>query len=352
MTTSVPSMYPGSAPPDTSAPEHLRLTVAAAARRLGVAPATLRTWDRRYGLGPREHRPGQHRRYSGTDLARLELMQQALVRGVSPAEAARFALSAVTLPMTESAADPVCATVPEAARTPDLCPGSGVRADPEAYPGGRVRVGGRMLPMPGAGRRARGLGRAALTMDSGTVRELLLDSVEADGLQRTWDEVVRPVLGGIAGRWASSGTGVEIEHLVSEAVIAVCAAHSLRAPPAHEGRPVLLASVPGERHHLPLSVLAAVLAERGVPCRSLGADLPVEALAAAIRRTAPVALVLWSQSRDTGVPEVIRGLPVTRPRVRSFAAGPGWTDVELPAQVTHLGSLTDAADQLTHAAHP
>ena len=27
-----------------------RLTVAAVARRLGVAPATLRTWDRRYGL--------------------------------------------------------------------------------------------------------------------------------------------------------------------------------------------------------------------------------------------------------------------------------------------------------------
>lgn len=31
------------------------LTVAAVARRLGIAPATLRTWDRRYGLGPSDH---------------------------------------------------------------------------------------------------------------------------------------------------------------------------------------------------------------------------------------------------------------------------------------------------------
>ena len=29
-----------------------KLTVAAVARQIGVAPATLRTWDRRYGLGP------------------------------------------------------------------------------------------------------------------------------------------------------------------------------------------------------------------------------------------------------------------------------------------------------------
>ncbi|MEY3685921.1 MAG: hypothetical protein RJB00_871, partial [Actinomycetota bacterium] len=32
--------------------EDERLTVASVARRLGIAPATLRTWDRRYGLGP------------------------------------------------------------------------------------------------------------------------------------------------------------------------------------------------------------------------------------------------------------------------------------------------------------
>ena len=48
------------APPNASGGPGL--TVAAVARRLGVAPATLRTWDRRYGLGPSEHSAGSQRR--------------------------------------------------------------------------------------------------------------------------------------------------------------------------------------------------------------------------------------------------------------------------------------------------
>jgi MerR family transcriptional regulator, light-induced transcriptional regulator len=60
------------------------LTVAAVARRLGVAPATLRTWDRRYGLGPSEHTAGSHRRYSGIDVARLMIMRRLTLEGVPP----------------------------------------------------------------------------------------------------------------------------------------------------------------------------------------------------------------------------------------------------------------------------
>lgn len=353
------SDLPASEPPRTPVrppiAEPPGITVAAAARRLGVAPSTLRTWDRRYGLGPREHLPGQHRRYSVDDLARLVLMQQALVRGVSPAEAAGFALTSA-LPAARPGHAPDAERATDAEHVTDAGPaterGGAAPGTAEDGPGHRVRVGGRMLSMPGAGRRARGLARAAMTMDSGTVRALLLDAVEAHGAQPTWDEVVRPVLGGLAERWVSDGTGVEIEHLVSDAVFAVFAARALQAAPAWEGRPVVLAAAAGERHHLPLVALAAVLAERGVPCRSLGPDLPVDALVTAIRRTAPAALVVWSQDRGTADPDTIRGLPVTRPRVRSFVAGPGWTSVALPAQVIHLGSLTEAADKLTGVARP
>src|SRR5689334_2996779 len=111
------------------------LSVAAVARMLGIAPATLRTWDRRYGIGPSAHAPGRHRRYSPQDIARLETMRHALVRGVGPAEAARYAL-------TSANGGP--------ARVVD---------------GTRPRAGGTMLRLPGAGRYARGLGRAALALD-------------------------------------------------------------------------------------------------------------------------------------------------------------------------------------------
>src|ERR1700754_5157668 len=72
-----------------------RLQVAAAARRVGVAPSTLRTWDRRYGIGPTDHAPGRHRRYSPDDLARLDLMRRSLLLGATPADAAAHALTAL-----------------------------------------------------------------------------------------------------------------------------------------------------------------------------------------------------------------------------------------------------------------
>ncbi len=70
------------------------LTVAAVAQRLGVAPATLRTWDRRYGLGPSGHAAGAHRRYSADDLARLVVMRRLALDGVAPQDAAKAALEA------------------------------------------------------------------------------------------------------------------------------------------------------------------------------------------------------------------------------------------------------------------
>lgn len=69
------------------------LSVGAVARRLGVATSTLRTWDRRYGLGPHSHAEGSHRRYTDQDVERLALMRRLVQQGVGPAEAARIAVS-------------------------------------------------------------------------------------------------------------------------------------------------------------------------------------------------------------------------------------------------------------------
>jgi hypothetical protein len=202
--------------------------------------------------------------------------------------------------------------------------------------------------MPGAGRGARGLGRAALALNSDLVRELLTESIAAVGLQRTWDEVTRPVLSAVAHRWATTGAGIEIEHLLSDCVTAVFGAAAAAAPgPVSGARPVMLAGMPGDQHLLPLVVLAAMLAQRGVACRSLGADLPVAAMASAIRRLAPAAVVLWSQLSSTADPGILRSLPHTRPGLRTFAAGPGWAHLELPPRVVLLTSLLHATDEVS-----
>ncbi|MGC3004071.1 MerR family DNA-binding transcriptional regulator, partial [Streptomyces sp. G35A] len=45
------------------------LTSGALARRLGVSPTTLRSWDRRYGIGPADRSEGRHRRWRPEDVA-------------------------------------------------------------------------------------------------------------------------------------------------------------------------------------------------------------------------------------------------------------------------------------------
>ena len=321
--------------PDSVAPrgfeaavhQHPVLSVGAVARRLGVAPATLRTWDRRYGLGPGGHTTGHHRRYRAADIARLELMQQALLRGATPAEAARYALGAGLLEpavTAEGTADPV--GEPELTRT-----------------GG---AGGRVLSLPGASRAARGLGRAVLAMDSDAAQRLLADAIAVGGVIGAWDEVIRPVLGATAQRWEHSGVGVEFERLLHECVLAALVRATPPVVTARNPRPVLLACVPGESHSLPLRALAAELAGRCLATRMFGAALPADALAAAIRRTAPAAVVLWAQSPRYADPTLAAKLPRTRQRARLFLAGAGWP-VGSPYRLAEgVGSAADEVERV------
>jgi MerR family transcriptional regulator, light-induced transcriptional regulator len=301
--------------PDEPATPVDLLGVAAVARRLGVAPATLRSWQRRYGIGPSAHQEGNRRAYTADDIARLEVMRDAMLRGASAADAARAALAAP--------ADP--------APTPPPSPG---------------RAGGRGLRLPDAGPRTRGLGRAVLALDPAAVDVVLTDAVEALGTAAAWDEVARPVLAAIGERWQRTSTGVEVEHLLSECLLRAFHRVVDRAPAARNPRPGLLAAVPGETHGLPLAALAAVLAERGVATRLLGAALPAEALRAAVRRTGPAAVFLWAQTPGPHLADLLADPPASRLRCRWFVGGPGWTDQDLPPDVGWCGTLVDAADGL------
>jgi hypothetical protein len=321
------------------------LSVAAVARRLGVAPATLRTWDRRYGVGPSDHTTGRHRRYGPADIARLELMQRALLRGASPAEAARYALTA---PAVRADRFESVGTL-----TPlRLAPAGGAVLTGGDFPPRLTRAtppGGRGLRMPGASRQARGLGRAVLAMDSVGVQRLLADTIATSGVVATWDEVVRPVIAAVAARWVESGAAVEVEHLLTECVRAAL----VRATPVllatRNPRPVLLACAPEERHDLPLYPLAAALASRRIEVRHLGAAVPLEALAAAVRRTAPAAVLVWAQLPRYADPLAFDLLPRTRQPVRLFAAGPGWRHGVAPGHAERVDSLATALDAVERA---
>lgn len=299
------------------------LTVAAVARRLGVAPATLRTWDRRYGLGPSQHSAGAHRRYSPADVARLERMRRLVLSGVPPAEAARVAL----------------ADGPDG----DDTLGSAPMVDGSARQGG-----GHVVAIPGGTPNARGLARAAIALDADSCRSIVGETLDRRGVVWTWDHLIVPVLIGIGQKWEQSGRGIDVEHVLSEAIQAEFSERVSRAP-ATSPATVLLAAAPGELHVLPMWALSAGLAERQVAMRMMGARTPADALGQAMRRTGPGAVLVWSQTPETGDPSVLECLPDLRPEPLVLLGGPGWWPVE-PPRGERVADLSEAITMLARAA--
>lgn len=299
------------------------LTVAAVARRLGVAPATLRTWDRRYGLGPSQHSAGAHRRYSPSDVARLERMRRLVLTGVPPGEAAR------------------------AAQVEDV-DGDATSVAVESVDSRARQGGGHVVAIPGGTPNARGLARAAVALDADSCRSIVGETLDRRGLVWTWDHLLAPVLVGIGQKWEVSGRGIDVEHVLSEAIQAEFSERVSRAP-ATSPATILLAAAPNELHVLPLWALAAGLAERHVAMRMMGARTPADALGQAMRRTGPGGVLMWSQTAETGDPVVLAELPELRPEPLVLLGGPGWWPVE-PPRGQRVSDLSEAITLLARAA--
>ncbi|WP_344263692.1 B12-binding domain-containing protein [Streptomyces sodiiphilus] len=336
-----PAAPSASRPTDGTGPG---LATGAVARRIGVAPTTLRSWDRRYGIGPAGHLGGRHRRWSPPDIAVLEHMCRLTARGVPPAEAARRARAA-------SAGQPEDGQGGQKKQRAPGRSGARVPAVPAQQPGGS-----NALPLGSVRPECRGLARAAVRLDVPAVDRLLEQALAAHGLVVCWNEVIVPAMRAVGRKWAASGERyVEVEHLLSWHVSSALRRRAAAAAPAGGGGcpPVLLACAPGELHTLPLEALAAGLAERGRPALMFGADVPARALEEAVRRTGPAAVVLWAQSRGTAdrepahrIRSAVWGMRGARVRVTVMLAGPGWAGGGRFTGVVRPRGLREALDAL------
>lgn len=284
------------------------LSVAAVARRLGIAPATLRTWDRRYGLGPSSHEAGTHRRYCPLDVARLMLMRRLISSGVAPCEAAEQA---------------------------------------------RVHKGKNIKPVIDLDFESRddlvkALYKAAHNFDKAFIESELRKELAHYGTDSTWSNVVAPVLILVGKSWEETGVGIEVEHLLTQILKGIFrdAVNEIKNP--HNARPVLLAAVGEEVHSLALHALAAALAERRIQTHFLGARTPLVALSAMINRSAPPAVFLWAQLQENALPEFFRDLPAVRPAPRIVLGGAGWNRNECSG-VAIVEDITQACLEIERA---
>lgn len=284
------------------------LTVAAVARRLGVAPATLRTWDRRYGLGASSHEAGEHRRYCPEDLAKLTLMRKLITAGVAPCDAAQQARSHTGEVKIETVLDHF-----------------EVREDV-----------------------VDALHRAANILDRGFVEEVLRKDIAENGVIKSWTEVLVPLLFIIGSEWEASGKGIEVEHMLTEVIKRLLREGVSQVSTPINARPVLLAAVGEELHCLALHALAAALAEKQIETFFLGPRTPLEAISGMVKRSAPPAVFLWSQINQNFDPQFFREIPSIRPAPRIVVGGPGW-DLEMCSEVVVVTDLTHACAEIERA---
>lgn len=304
------------------------LTVAAVARRLGVAPATLRTWDRRYGLGPSERLAGSHRRYSTSDVSRLLVMRRLTLEGVAPSEAARTAL-----------AGPAEGDAGFAAALPSVT--EVVDAFTDAVP---------MAPDP------RGLVSAATQFDNAAVRWMLA-RVHPREVIDWWSTLVQPALADLVERTAleapgeralPSLTSAAYAELRSRAAAAAQRAHHPAHGAQRSARTVLaIAAAPGSE--LVVHVLATALQEHAVAARVLSVARP-KAVVDAVERLRPAAVVVHAAPDDddeAGL-RVVEAVVGADTQVPVFVHREGASTFEVPAVgvVHRVRSLTGALHEV------
>ncbi|MGJ9411526.1 MerR family transcriptional regulator [Aeromicrobium sp. CF4.19] len=285
-------------------------SVGEVARRLELPASTVRTWERRYGIGPTARSSGGHRRYVAEDAVRLQHMSSLVSQGVSAAEAARIVHRA------EAAGTTTHDSLDE----------------PSEFTNAVVV--------------------AARAYDSMALNQLVSQCLQDEDVATAWTTKLAPTLRRVGEEWSTGGLGVGGEHLVSDSIVAALRSYThvrTTGPTAH--RPILLASAEDDQHALPLLALQAALADEGVFCHVLGARTPASSVAGITLRIDPAAVFLWASLPRVEGDTLSRVVTAAAERSVVLLGGPGWGavdtgDARLCQSITGaLEAVRDALDQ-------
>jgi MerR family transcriptional regulator, light-induced transcriptional regulator len=213
------------------------------ARRVGVTPELLRTWEQRYGLLQPARTPGGFRLYGEEDAERVARMRRALGEGWSAAEAARIALEPA----------PSSDGLIEDART-------------------------RLMS-------------AIESYDEAAVQTVLDDGLAAFGIEAFVRELILPTLAAVGRGWEQGTVEISQEHFASNLIrgrlLSLARLWGRGAGPL-----ALLACAPGEQHDISLLAFGIILRSHGWRILFLGADTPLSTVHETARTTAPAMIVV------------------------------------------------------------
>ena len=227
----------------------------AVARLTGLNPDTIRAWERRYGAVTPGRSEGSQRLYSDAEVERLRLLRRATEAGHGIGRLARLSEEELRHLLVASAPAPPPASAPP----PDGDAVTRILAAVDRY------------DHLGADRE---LAHVAALLSP---RRVVL-------------EVAYPLLVEVGERWCTGRLSIGQEHLVTSMVRTLLGT-LLRLADAVPGRPpIVLATLPGDRHELGALMVALLAATRGVPTCYLGPDTPAAEIGVAARRTRAAAV--------------------------------------------------------------
>ncbi|GAB3258135.1 MerR family transcriptional regulator [Nocardioides dilutus] len=294
-------------------------TIKQAARLTGVPEASLRAWERRYGVVVPHRNASGYRVYDEAALAAVSSMRRLVDDGWSPVEAAA-AVRNGTAP-----AAPLDDPVARDTATDDL---SGAEASTQRFLSSAARL------------------------DAAGIEESLDAGFALGSFEHVVDSWLFPALEALGDGWASGEIDVAGEHAASAAVHRRLSAAFDAAGSRSRGPTVVVGLPPGAQHDLGCLAFATALRRRGLDVLYLGADVPVDSWETAVRSRRAQAAVLsvpTQEDRPAAV-AVAERLLAGSPAPIVCAGGSSAADLAPGVRSLPFG-IGDAAEELDRVVH-
>jgi DNA-binding transcriptional MerR regulator/methanogenic corrinoid protein MtbC1 len=294
-----------------------RYRIQAVSKLVGVPSATLRAWERRYGVPSPARTSSAYRLYSDADVQLIRRMREMVESGLAPAEASRLAL----------AEDPEATAVgpepTEPLRHVSLTPSPSVSLPQprkrEPVPDVRVTPQTSSLmqisqsvgqpadflvdPAEGEDRSFHSARERILagvrTLDLDVIDRELRNASGLDAAHVVYQRVLAPVLATVGYEWHEGKLTIAQEHLASNAIASLLLQMLRLVQPASTNRRAVLACFAEEQHQITLYGVGLHLAAWGFRTVLLGARTPPSAIARVVESLSPSLVALSASIAPT-----------------------------------------------------
>jgi len=222
----------------------------------GVTAATLRSWERRYGILVPKRTPGGHRLYSPRDVAAIEWLKQHIEQGMRISHASTMLQRELYVG----------------------APAAPIETRPTARSLEAIRDD---------------LYQALIDYDDATADEILSEAYSLHPIEAVCVEVIEAVLVHLGHDWAAGRITVAAEHFASNYLRSKLIALIDPGPVTRPGT-IAVGCAPTDIHEMGVLLLSIFLRRRGWHVVYLGQAVPLHDLAAALSQIKPDVLVLAS----------------------------------------------------------